>query len=296
MLAQRAQFGLSLLGLLLRLPFELWGLVIGLATFFLRRPAELHSPDGFQPIDSDAVLDMPQRVLTEQDLATLMRTAHRDGATLNDILSRDLCQAIENWNQQHEGRRRWKPIRVMVPVNLRTEKEEAMPAANVVGMVYLDRRPAWHASPRWLLKSITWEMSFIKRFRLALAFVRAITVINRIPGGLSFLTRANRCYATCVFSNLGRVLDRTPLPCCDGKLTAGGLTLESVAMAPPVRPHTPIGLACITYAGRPRFVLNYDRRVLSGASAEELFAEILRQVGAANSSIQGTIPAAAAAA
>ena len=251
LLETRTRFGMNWFEILMRLPIELWGLVIGFATFLLRRPAKVHSPPHSQPFDPDVAAKPPVHNYSEHDLAALRQRAHREGVTINDLLARDFCQALQNWNESFFAGSRLKPIRVTVPVNLRTEADEAMPAANVVGMVFVDRQPAWYASSRWLLKTISWELGIIKRFRLARAFVRGTTLVNSIPGGLRFLTRANRCYATCVFSNIGRVLDKTPLSDNSGKVRAGALTLDAADYTTPVRPHTSVGLSpCATSPAR----------------------------------------------
>jgi hypothetical protein len=228
---------------------------------------------------------MPAHVFSQDQLVSLQNRARREGVTLNDLLTRDVCLALAKWNKRHGIAGFWKPIRVVVPVNLRSKAQEAMPAANFVGMVFVDRKPAWYVSSRWLLKTISWELSVIKRLRLALAFVRGTAVVGRIPGGLRFLTRAARCCATGVFSNVGRVLDQTPLPECDGKLRAGALTLDGVAFTTTVRPHTLMGLSCVTYAGRMRLVLNYDRHALSASAAEALLQTIVEQIDAAPAAV-----------
>jgi hypothetical protein len=279
LLERRSRFGISWLGMLMRLPLELWGRAIGFAMFFLLRPAKIHVPDRLQLVDPGAVPDLPAHDFSAYELAELKQAARREGATLNDLLPRDLCRAIHQWNERHGATSQWRAIRVTVPVDLRTQADEAMPAANVVAMVFVDRVPAWHVSSRRLLTSISWELGIIKRFRLALAFVRGTAIVGRIPGGLRVLTRANRCDATCVLSNIGRVLNKTLLPNNNGVLRAGDLKLESVEFATPVRPHTSVGVSCTIYAGRLRLVLNYDRHVLSSTAAEALLRTMLEQVG-----------------
>jgi hypothetical protein len=279
LLETRTRFGMNWFAILMRLPIELWALVIGFATFFLRRPAKIYSPPCSRPFDPNAVAKPPVHTHTEHDLAVLRQRARRQKATINDLLTRDVCQALQNWNERFFAGSRFKPIRVTVPVNLRSDADEAMPAANVVGMVFVDRQPAWYASSRWLLKTISWELGIVKRFRLALAFVRGTTLVNFIPGGLRFLTRANRCYATCVFSNIGQVLDKTPLSDNSGKVRAGALVLDAAVYTTPVRPHTSVGLSCTTYAGRMRLVLNYDRHALAADWAEALLQTIVERVG-----------------
>jgi hypothetical protein len=253
-------------------------MIIGFATFFWRRPTKLHVPLRLQTFDAGALPDYPVRVLSDDELLKLKQTSRKQHVTLNDLFARDLCVAMHRWNAHH-GVPRSGPIRVIVPINLRTQEQETMPAANVVAMVFVDRKPAWYFSSNWLLKTIAWELRFIRRFRLALAFSRGTAIGHRIPGGLRFLTRASRCYATCVFSNMGNVLGKTPLPYVAGQLVAGELRLEIIESGPPVRPHTPVSLSCVSYAGQTRLSLIYDRQALAGRAAEAIFRTILEQIG-----------------
>ncbi len=284
LLKRRGQFGLSWPKLLLRLPMELWGIVIGFAMFFLRRPVEISTaglvdpgPDG-DTDDGLTLLDLPAKTLSKTQLGRMKDAGKQDGATLNDLLIRDLCLAVHKWNVSKQACKRWKPIRVMIPTSLRVEGDELMPAANVVAMVFVDRRPTWYPDSRWLLRSIAWELKFIKSLRLGLAFIRGTAIGSQIPGGLRFLTRTGRSYATCVISNMGRVLSDTPLKYEQGKLTAGEMQLEGVESAPPIRPRTKAALSIVSYAGRMTLILNYDRHAFTRATAEELFKTIVRQI------------------
>ena len=280
LLNQRTRFGLSWLKLLMRIPLELWGVTVGFAMFFLRRPVEIHTetPSGTESCDDQTLLDLPAKTLSATQLRRMKEAAKQDRATLNDLLVGDLCLAVHEWNLLKGASKRWKPIRVMIPMSLRGEGDERMPAANVVAMVFVDRHPTWFPNARWLLKSIAWELSFIKLLRLNLAFIRGTSLASRLPGGLRFLTRESRCYATCVLSNMGRVLSEVPLAYQNGQLTAGAMVLERVESAPPIRPHTNVALSVVSYAGRMTLILNYDRHAFTRQAAEELFAVILRQV------------------
>jgi len=166
----------------------------------------------------------------------------------------------------------------MVPVSLRTADDADLPAANVVAMVFMDRHLGVYRHAGWLLKSIEWESWLLKKFRFGLAFVRGCGLFGLLRGGLEFMTRGNRCYATAVLSNMGQVFHEAPLARRDGLLVAGGLTLESVESAPPVRPFTSIGMSLVTYAGRLAVVMNYDRQRFSPEAAEALFGYYLEQI------------------
>lgn len=278
-LKHRTQFGLSWWKLLLRIPMEMWGLIVGYTMFIIQRPAKIYTESPTPGSDDGlTLLDLPAKTLTQEQIGRMKVVAKRDGASLNDLLLSDLCIAIKDWNTQHHSFSRWRPIRIMIPMSLRVDGDEEMPAANVVAMVFVDRNPYWLPNPRWLLKTIVWELNFIKALRLSLAFVRSVTIADHVPGGLRYLTRPTRCYATCVLSNMGRVFSNAPLDYEEGKLITGGMKLEAVESAPPIRPHTKIALSVVSYAGNMALILNYDRHAFTPQAAEEFFAVVMQQI------------------
>jgi hypothetical protein len=165
-------------------------------------------------------------------------------------------------------------------MNLRTLADRRLPAANVVSMVFLDRRARDMGDPQRLLDSIHGEMSLIKRRQLGLTFVLSLRVCQWLPGGLDRMTRANTCAATAVLTNLGAVFNRCPLPYRDGHLVAGEAVLQGVDGLAPLRPLTCAAIVLLIYAGHLRITLHYDSRVLTAMDARELiddFAARLRQ-------------------
>jgi len=282
-LAERADFGLTWWQLLLRLPQELWGMVVGWLMFLLPRPAAIESSTMPQetPAERLVLLDYPTHTFNVSQTRLLCEAARHAGVTLNDLLLRDLFVSMSTWNKRHSAGQANQLLRIMVPVNLRVPTDEELPAANVVAMVFLDRHLGIFRNPKLLLRSIRLETWFLKTFRLGLAFVRCCGVIGAVPGGLEFMTRAGRCYATAVLSNMGQVLGEAQLPRRDRKLVAGDLVLEAIESAPPVRPFTSIGLTLVTYAGRLAVVLNYDRQRLTVGSAQSLLNTYIEQIQSA---------------
>ncbi|MBX3414018.1 MAG: hypothetical protein KF708_15110 [Pirellulales bacterium] len=278
----RTNFGLTWWRLVWRLPQEIWGAVAGLILFLIIRPQPLVAPEEptETPGDSPPLLDYPAHTFDVEESNQLRDVARAAHATMNDLLMRDLFVAMHDWNARLAPETEGALLRVMVPMNLRLPADSTMPAANIVAMVNIDRWYRMYRNPALLLRSIVWEMRFLQYFRFALAFIRCITFLERIPGGLNFLTRANRCYATSVLSNMGRVLFHAKLPWVDGKLRAGGLLLEGVASAPPVRPHVATSLTCLFYGGRLTLVQNYDRRHFTPEAASQLLAATVQQLQA----------------
>jgi hypothetical protein len=88
----------------------------------------------------------------------------------------------------------------------------------------------------------------------------------------------DRCVTTAVVSNLGRIFEDTPLDRRDGKLLAGGLVVEAVDAAPPVRRGSGIASMLSTYGGRLSVTLQYDRRAYSADVARELLGCIAARI------------------
>lgn len=290
----RTTFGLSWARQLLRLPLELWGFFAGSLTFFIGRPVALESAQkpAETPEQRLRLLDYPAYTFAADESRNLLDHAKQAGATLNDLLLRDHLRAMHRWNVRHDGRMRRKMLRIMVPIDLRVPGDEAMPSADVVSMVYIDRWPFMWRSGRFLLSSIAREMAFLKWGRLGLSFVRGVGIYGWFPGGIDFLARAGRCYASAVLSNLGVLFRGAILPRENGKLRAGDLTLERVESAPPVRPFTAAGITTLSYAGQLTIVMNYDRHHWTADEAGRMLDEIvaeLRVTAAEQGAAKGTL-------
>jgi hypothetical protein len=280
LLRRRTRFGLSWWRLLLRLPVEFWGIVIGVGVFMLRRTGAVRSPQ-VPALDDEQrrqVLNMPAHTFTAGETKKLLQIARTHGATLTDLLLREMFLAMHAWNAQWDPESSQELLRIMVPANLRGPGDELMPATNVVGMAMVDRRPGRWTNMDRLLKLIKLRMAFLKRFRLSMSFTRATALFGAIPGGMEFLTKADRCYATSVLSNMGRPLSTARLPKNEGKLVAGGLVLEGAESAPPVRPYTATAWTCLSYNGRLTIVMNYDREHLTAEAAQAHLACHVRQI------------------
>lgn len=279
-LARRARFGLSWWQTLLRLPAEIWGLVIGSFTFFLGRPAALaaNAVPEETPAERLRLLDYPAYTFTPAESRNLLDAAKRADATMNDLLLRDHLLAMHSWNVLHDTRLRRRSLRIMVPIDLRVPGDEALSCADVVTMVYIDRFPAMCKNHDRMLWLISLETAFLKRFKLGLSFIRGLALYGAIPGGFQFLTRANRCYATAVLSNLGVLFRGAPLPRDEGKLVTGDLRLERIESAPPVRPFTAAGITTLSYGGQLTIVFNYDRHHFVPEEAQRMLDTIVVQL------------------
>ena len=275
-LTRRGNFGLTLGKALRMIPHQLRGV----CRFLMRTPEPLlpHLPE---PDESPVTPDYPAaltRPLEEADGTALSAAARQLQVSTNDIFARDFFLALNDWRQRRIPHVNGGWLRLTVPINLRTMADRRLPAANVVSMVFLDRSHRDMADPRGLLDSIHRRIQRIKQQRLGLSFVLSLAMFRRLPGGLRRMTRAKRCAATAVLTNLGPVLDRCPLPYRDKQVVAGDVVLQSIDALAPLRPLTCAAAAVFLYAGRLHLTMHYDSRVITAADAAELTEEFTRRI------------------
>jgi hypothetical protein len=280
LLTRRTRFGLSRLQTLLRLPLDIAGIPIGLAILFFRQPAPLSSPKTPATTEPPArrLLDFPVHTFDDEQVVRLRAGSRAAGATLNEFMLTNLFLALQQWNSKHDSAAAERKLRIMVPVNLRGQDDAAMPAANAVGMVPVDRRVWRYSDPERLLKTIRLGMTIVKRLRLGIIWIRALNVLSRLPGAMQFVLRRDRTHATCVWSNSGKVFAGVRSPRRDGKIVAGDLTLETVSSAPPVRPGASASFTVLGYAGKLTLVMNYDRTYFTANTAEALMNTVVDRV------------------
>ena len=117
-----------------------------------------------------------------------------------------------------------------------------------------------------------------KRGRDGLLFIAALAVLRRLPFLRDHVLHRGKCMSSCVFSNLGVILNRTPLPRKDGKLAIGKLVLENVDFVAPLRPMTAAAFCVYTYAGRLTLNLHFDPRSISRLQADDLLEKFARRI------------------
>ena len=169
-------------------------------------------------------------------------------------------------------------LRMMVPVDLRTPGDRLLPAANMVGSVFLDRRGGDFADPAKLLSGIAGELQDTKDNRLGLVFIYSLRALGLLPGGLKRNARRDWCSVSSIFSNMGRLGRRCPLPKDNGRHVAGDAILELIEGVAPIRPYNCVTFLATEYAGRLTMTLHYDPRPVGPAQADDLAATFARRV------------------
>lgn len=274
-LKQRASHGLTIRKFLKMLPKQLVGLV-GAFQFFSRRPATVLPSAGRGELPENFPTYLT-RVFSKDVARALRSAARREGVSYNDLLMRDVFVAVHKWRQPHAStHREW--LRMMVPMDLRTRPDLAMPAANVVSSVFFDRRGTACEAPDSLLMGLHREMQLIRNLQLGLTLVFTLRWLSLFRGALRRLATKDRCMTSFVLTNLGNVFRRTPLPTVDGRLRVGDVVMDKVDAAVPVEPHNFLVVAAHHYARELTVTLNYDSRAITQEQIQDLMDLLSQQL------------------
>ena len=213
-----------------------------------------HNPTtDLQPLGPDDLVHL----LSEHETSELSRIAAMRSVMLHDLLLRDYFLTLNEWNTGTPEARR--PIRILVPTNMRRREDYRMPAANVFSFTFLSRRrgtvgtaSALGFDPRRDGRNQAAKARTLLRSRLAHFLHLAGPVARSLSRPWPF--------ATAIFSNLGAGLDNVPLPLHNGLRVCGDLVFEGGSGAAPVRPDTRVSFAIHTYAGRMAICVRCDPR------------------------------------
>ncbi len=228
----------------------------------LRRSARLAVPEiaaSGIPREPQSVLEFACIVLNREQSSALNKAAAACGVSRNDLLLRDICLAVDDWNASH-SQRSAKQIWLNVPVDVRTRRDRTLPAANRIGLAFVSLSPNECANRSAALAAIHEQIVQIRRRKTALSFLTGLAIASGYRGLIKWALQHDRCFATMVHSNLGRMFTRIPLPRDEGRIICGDAVLERVAAAPPVRPLTHGAVAICDYAGELTISLRCDSR------------------------------------
>jgi len=274
----RNQFGLTWGKLLHLLPRQILALRF-IVSHFLRKAAPLRLLAGDQVLPQSPVFPSTCMFYVDRPVtAGILSEAKRLKVTVNDLLARDLFLAIQEWRTQNGVRSENEWLRFFMPINERTSEDATQSAANIISAVFLERKPSQLTNADTLLQSIKAEMQTHKRSHDGLLFIAALHIIKRIPCLLNHVLHRGKCVSSCVFSNLGIILDRTQLPRKDGKVSIGETVLEKVDFIAPLRPLTAAAFCVHSYAESLTFSLHFDPRSISKLQANELLDVFVRRI------------------
>lgn len=254
----------------------IWANLLDTARMFGRRPATL-GPS--VPTSTSAAMAMPfpgicESALDPAESRNLRRAAVRQGVTVNDLMLRDLVETMRDWKlaQSSDSAPGW--LRIAIPVRLPGVGDSRLPAANRTTYTFLTRPGVRRVDSRDLLQGIHHETDAFTRSRRGLQFLRALGIVDRVPGAMSLIRRVKRRMATVVFSNLGDIGRRLRSRIRDGsgRIVAGDLIVEEIVSAPPTRPDTHAALLSYIYGGRVCLHARCDPQVFSAEDAQRFLA------------------------
>jgi len=274
----RNQFGLTWRKLLRLLPRQILALQF-IVEHFVRRAAPLRLLSGDQTLQQAPAFPSPCTFYFERPAtACILSEAKRRKVTVNDLLTRDLFLAIHDWRTQNGVQSEDEWLRFFMPINERTPEDETLSAANIMSAVFLERNRRHLTNADSLLQSIKTDMQRHKRGHHGLLFIAALALMKRLPFLRNHVLHGGKCMSSCVFSNLGVILNRTPLPRKNGKLAIGEIVLEKVDFIAPLRPLTAAAFCIYTYAGGLTLNLHFDPRSISKLQANELLEMFVRRI------------------
>jgi len=250
--------------------------------FILRLPSVLGIGDRHERHASSMsdTCSVERRILTAEQTRGLASRARASGATINDLLVSEMFATLGS-DSHKDLRTGGNTIRVAVPISMRDERHQNMMAANCVSMVFLDRSIQQSQKDRGLLKGIAAELDGVKKSGTGHAMHRALSWMLAIPGAIELMLKAPWRQSTIVLTNLGRPFATSHLRDAGnsaGKLSAGGLTLESLDTIPPLRRGTAIALSVNGYGGCMSLSLHHDERFVSAAAAARVLDAYVEKI------------------
>lgn len=260
-----------------------------IARFLARRPAAI-AVRSTPAVEGESIgTSYHAHRFTEHDLSRLIAMARSRQCTVNDLLLRDFFLVLARWNAAVEAAPSSATgppsrvsergvIRIGIAINQRRGRTAAVPAANVLGEVFLDRISAEADRPDALLEGIRQETDQVKRWTLGQAMNHALWFAGRFPRGVQALTPVNRCVCTAFFTNSGVSFADSSLRGADGRLHAGGLTLDELLVVPPTRPLTRAVVSAFTYANSLTLALGSSRRQIDDDESRQVLAALVDQV------------------
>ena len=272
-LRRRGRYGLDSWKLVRSLPAQARGLE-GVWKFLRHRPARFE-PAGERGPERLHRLQRADAWFEADEARGLRRAATSAGVSVNELAAAALFQAVREALPAAFSHAR-DVVRLSIPINMRGPAERRLPAANVVSMVFLDRRPA-EIDAAGLAASLHAEMQLIKRLGLGMTFLFTLAAARLLPGGIARLVGDRSTAATALFTNLGRIFSRAA-DRRTGLVRVGPHALVAVEPLAPLRRGTALAMAAVEYGGHLRFTLRTDPAALDAAATQALAAAFARHL------------------
>jgi WS/DGAT C-terminal domain len=249
------------------------------SSILLRHAAVLAAPRAGRQaeVSTRELFGFASYVLDGAMVRKLRAIASGQGATLNDLLLRDMLCVLREWNKQHEHKTRGR-IRFNVPVSLREKGDEALPVTNRIGFAFVTEPPRNCTDPTTQLDAVRQEMERIKQWKLGLYFLGGLALATGVRGAVPWTLRRNQSLATMVLSNVGRAFANWPLARRGNHIVVGNVVLERITAVPPMRRLTRGGMVILDYADELTISLQCDPQFFDKIQTQELLDAYARQL------------------
>jgi hypothetical protein len=211
----------------------------------------------------------------------LRRVATSVGATVNDLLLRDLFLTLRRWNAARNPTNDHGNLRIMMPQNLRTREDIKMPAANVMSVAFLTRKAQLCDTPDKLLRSLQEETEAVRRGQLSLYSLGALATLQS-AGLQDRLLQRPTCLSTAVLTNIGNPSRRLTarFPRTAEGMTSGNVAYDGIGGVPPVRPLTRAAFTATSSSDSIDICLKCDAKTFTASDTKSLLDEYLAQLRA----------------
>lgn len=211
----------------------------------------------------------------------LRDSASQQHANLNDLMTRELLLILRDWNLEHAPGQSPGPLRIVIPMSLRSGIDVHMPATNRFGYAFITRNKKQLAAETTLLQTISEETKLIRRYRTPIGVLNQIGLLSTTRVGMGAVFSPNRCFSTAVLSNVGDPTRRftVKFPRENGRMVVGNLEMTHFSGMTGTRPLTRAAFFFNTYGGRLSLSARVDPMHFTQQDAHELlsrFAERLR--------------------
>jgi hypothetical protein len=249
-----------------------------LAGLLWRRPYPLGSSAAGPP-SAPPFPGVHNASLGRDEFEALRTFALERSASLNDLLVAALFGTLRKWTQARGGRAARRPLRIMMPTDLRDGESLTLPATCLASYSFLTRDQAECGDEFRLLESVRNETTDIKNSRRGVHFSDSLAFAIS-SGVLKSIVQAPICLATAVLSNIGDPTRRfaARLPRRGGRIVAGNLVLEDVTGVPPLRPNTRAIFCVYSYGRKLTVSLRCDASFLSEKDTAGLLDLYIRQL------------------
>ena len=254
----------------------------GVAQFFCRRVLPMLKEEKLDNSKFSAHSPMYWHRFGKEFFLKYKAKAKSSGVSVNTLMIRDMYITLQKWIEKHpvdnktlERQKRW--FRMLVPMNIRTDFHQTMPCANILGYIFLDRRPINCDRSEDFLQAIHKDITSCIKLHSGAIFVSAIQLVEKIPGFMPLMTSDKQCHCTAILSSVGNLCKSCQQEEYrqndDIRIEHNQYPLQLFRMlgAPPNRPHTPISMGVVQRQGELFLSCRYDQNVMTEETMLEFY-------------------------